>query len=96
VRNFNGRDHVLETALHADVALIEAWTADRWGNLTYRGSGRNFNPIMATAAKLTIAQAQQIVPLGAIRPDDVVTPGIFVDRVVQVEAGDPPAAATGR
>ena len=96
VRAFDGRDHVLETALHADVALIEAWNADRWGNLTYRGSGRNFNPIMATAATLTIAQAQAIVPLGAIKPDDVVTPGIFVDRVVRVEAGDPPAAATGR
>jgi 3-oxoadipate CoA-transferase alpha subunit len=88
-REFNGRLHVMETALFADVALVEAWEADRWGNLTYRGSGRNFNPIMATAAKLTIAQAQHILPLGGIPADAVVTPGVFVDRVVQVDRGAP-------
>ena len=89
-REINGRNCVLEYALFGDVALIEAWQADRWGNLTYRRSGRNFNPVMATAAKLTIAQAQHIVELGALDPEAVVTPGIFVDRVIHVPYGDPP------
>ncbi|MGC8524616.1 MAG: 3-oxoacid CoA-transferase subunit A [Acidibrevibacterium sp.] len=89
-REINGRNCVLEYALAGDVALIEAWQADRWGNLTYRRSGRNFNPVMATAAKLTIAQAQHIVDLGALDPEAVVTPGIFVDRVIHVPYGDPP------
>lgn len=88
-RAFGGRPHVLETALAADVALVEAWEADRWGNLTYRGSGRNFNPIMAMAARLTVAQAQHIRALGEIAPDAVVTPGIFVSRVVRVDRGAP-------
>jgi 3-oxoadipate CoA-transferase alpha subunit len=90
VRMIAGRPHVLEYALHADVALIEAWQADRWGNLTYRRSGRNFNPIMAMAARLTIAQAQHIVELGALDPETIITPGIFVDRVIHVPYGDPP------
>jgi 3-oxoadipate CoA-transferase alpha subunit len=83
VREFDGREFVLEHALHADVALIEAWRGDRWGNLTYRGSGRNFNPVMATAAVLTIAQVHQKAELGELDPDSVVTPGIFVQRMVQ-------------
>lgn len=91
-RRIDGRDYLLEYALGADVALIEAWQADRWGNLTYRGSGRNFNPVMAMAGRRTIVQAQHIVALGTIRPDDVITPGIFVDRVLHVPCGDPPAA----
>ncbi len=95
MRMIDGREHVLEHALPADVALVQAWSADRWGNLTYRGSGRNFNPIMATAGRLTVVQAQSIVPLGAIAPDDVATPGIFVDRILHVPDGDPPLAATG-
>jgi 3-oxoadipate CoA-transferase, alpha subunit len=82
VRVFDGKEYLLEHALHADVALIEAWQADRWGNLTYRGSGRNFNPIMATAAKLTIAQVHEKAGLGGIEPDQVITPGIFVNRLV--------------
>jgi 3-oxoadipate CoA-transferase alpha subunit len=82
VRDFNGRPCLLERALEADLALIEAWQADRWGNLTYRGSGRNFNPIMATAARLTVAQVHHVVELGGIAPDAVITPGIFVDRVI--------------
>ena len=82
VRVFDGKEYLLEHALHADVALIEAWQADRWGNLTYRGSGRNFNPIMATAAKLTIAQVHEKAALGDIEPDQVITPGIFVNRLV--------------
>jgi 3-oxoadipate CoA-transferase alpha subunit len=82
VRVLDGKEYLLEHALHADVALIEAWQADRWGNLTYRGSGRNFNPIMATAAKLTIAQVHEKAALGGIEPDQVITPGIFVNRLV--------------
>lgn len=89
VRSLNGKDCVLEEALYGDVALIEAWRADRWGNLTYRAAGRNFNPVCAMAARLTIAQTQHIEPLGAIDPETIVTPGIFVDRVVHIEYGDP-------
>jgi len=88
-REFNGRPYLLEEALPGDVALIEAWEGDRWGNLTYRSSARNFNPVMAMAAKLTIAQAQHIVELGALDPDKVGTPGIYVNRVVHVPYGDP-------
>lgn len=89
LREFNGRPHVMEPALHGDIALVEAWEADRWGNLTYRASGRNFNPVCAMAAKLTIVQAQHIRDLGEINPEHVVTPGIFVDRVVHIPHGDP-------
>jgi 3-oxoadipate CoA-transferase, alpha subunit len=89
LREFGGRQYVLEEALPGDVALIEAWEADRWGNLTYRSSARNFNPVMATAAKLTVAQAQHIVELGALDPEKVATPGIFVSRVVHVPYGEP-------
>jgi 3-oxoadipate CoA-transferase alpha subunit len=85
-RAFEGRAYLMERALAADVALIEAWRADRWGNLSYRGSGRNFNPVMATAATCTIAMVHEIVDLGGIAPDEVVTPSIFVDRLVQVPA----------
>ena len=81
---FNGKPCVLELALKADVALVQAELADRWGNLTFRLSGRNFNPVMATAADLTIVQANRIVDLGSIPPETVVTPGIFVNRVVEV------------
>jgi 3-oxoadipate CoA-transferase alpha subunit len=90
MRDIGGRPHVLEYALKADVALVEAWRADRWGNLTFRESGRNFNPVMATAADCTIVQAQHIVELGEIDPEAIVTPGIFVDRVLHVPYGDPP------
>ncbi len=79
-----GRHCVLEYALYGDLALIEGWEADRWGNLTYRDSGRNFNPVMATAATLTVAQVQRVVELGALSPEHIVTPGIYVDRVVAV------------
>jgi 3-oxoadipate CoA-transferase, alpha subunit len=89
VREFSGRRYVLEEAFFGDVALIEAWEADRWGNLTYKSSARNFNPVMATAAKLTIAQAQHIVELGDLDPEKVDTPGIFVNRVVHVPYGEP-------
>jgi 3-oxoadipate CoA-transferase alpha subunit len=89
VREFGGRPHVMEHALPGDVALIEAWEADRWGNLTYRESGRNFNPVMATAAALTVAQVHNLREIGEIAPDHVHTPGIFVQRVVQVRRGAP-------
>jgi len=91
-REFDGRTYVMEHALNADVALIQAWKADRWGNLTYRGAGRNFNPVMAQAAELTVVQTRHIVELGELDPETIVTPGIFVDRVVQVDSADPPPA----
>ena len=81
VREYDGRKYILERGIKADVALIEAWQADRWGNLRYRTSGRNFNPVMATAADLTICQTQHVVELGALGPDDIHTPSIYVDRV---------------
>ena len=83
-RIYNGKEYVLEDPLHADFALVKADLADRWGNLTYRLAARNFGPIMCMAAEVTIVQARRIVPLGDIPPESVVTPGIFVDRVVEV------------
>ncbi|MEQ9640406.1 MAG: 3-oxoacid CoA-transferase subunit A [Alphaproteobacteria bacterium] len=84
VRDFGGRPHVLEHALRADVALVKAETADRWGNLTYRKAARNFGPIMCMAADLSIVQVRRHVGLGDIDPEIVVTPGIFVGRTVTV------------
>ena len=92
-RVIRGRPYVLEYALEADVALLEAWQADRWGNLTYRSTGRNFNPVMATAAALTIVQAQHIVELGELDPAAIITPGIYVNRVAHVPYGHPPPAS---
>ncbi|MBC3871280.1 3-oxoacid CoA-transferase subunit A [Undibacterium oligocarboniphilum] len=83
-RNINGKDYVLEYPIHADFALIKAQQADRWGNLVYRKSARNFGPIMATAAACTIAQVKEIVPLGALDPENIITPGIFVQHVIAV------------
>ena len=83
-RVIGGRLCLLEYPLPGDVALIEAWCADRWGNLTFRESAQNFNPVMAMAATLTIAMTRNIAALGDITPDAVVTPGIFVDRVLHV------------
>jgi 3-oxoadipate CoA-transferase, alpha subunit len=88
-REIKGRKYILEEALHGDVALVEAWEADRWGNLTYKSSARNFNPVMATAAQLTIVQSQHIVELGALDPERIATAGIFVDRVLHVPYGEP-------
>ena len=81
-REINGKMYVLEMPIHADVALIKAERGDRWGNLTYRMTARNFGPIMAAAAKLSIASVQEIVPLGALDPEAVVTQGLYVQRVV--------------
>jgi 3-oxoadipate CoA-transferase alpha subunit len=83
-RVIDGRNYVLEMPLRADVALIKAEKGDRWGNLTYRKAARNFGPIMAMAAKTTIAQVNRIVELGELDPEHIVTPGIFVQRVVAV------------
>src|SRR3984885_12901257 len=88
-REFEGRSYAMGRALHGDVALVEAWEADRWGNLTFKESGRNFNPVVAMAATLTVVQTQHIRDLGEINPDHVVTPGIFVDRVLHVPYGNP-------
>jgi len=81
-RLFDGRKNVLEYAIKADFALIRAHKADRWGNLVYRGTARNFNPVMAGAARVTIAEVDQIVPLGELDPEVIVTPCIYVNRVV--------------
>jgi len=89
-RMLNGRMYVFETPIHADVALIKAEAGDRWGNLTYRKTARNFGPIMAMAAKITVASVHEVVPLGKLDPEAIVTPGIFVQRVVKV-----PRSATG-
>jgi 3-oxoadipate CoA-transferase alpha subunit len=83
-REIGGRMYLLEYPIHADVALIKAERGDRWGNLTYRKTARNFGPIMAAAAKLTVASVHEVMPLGAIDPEAVVTPGLFVQRVVCV------------
>jgi len=85
-RKIGERTYVLEQALHADVALIKAWKGDRYGNLIYRKTARNFNPAMATAAKLTIAEVEELVEPGELDPDHIVTPGIFVNRIVVGEA----------
>jgi 3-oxoadipate CoA-transferase, alpha subunit len=84
-RLINGRHYVLESPIHADYALIKALKADRWGNLVYRKAARNFGPIMAMAAKCTIAQVDEVVALGDLDPEVIITPGIFVKRVVQSE-----------
>ncbi len=85
VREFEGRTYVLEHALAADFALIKAWKGDRLGNLVYRKTARNFNPMMATAAKITIAEVEELVDPGALDPDHVMTPGIYVKRIVRGE-----------
>lgn len=83
-REIDGRHYVFETPIHADYALIKAYKADRWGNLNYRMTARNFGPVMATAATCTVAQVSDIVELGSLDPETVVTPGIHVQRVVKV------------
>jgi 3-oxoacid CoA-transferase subunit A len=81
-REIDGREYVMEKALHADVALIKAWRGDRYGNLVYRKTARNFNPAMATAARLTIAEVEELVEPGVLDPDLIVTPGIYVNCIV--------------
>jgi len=84
VRDFDGAAHVLERPIKGDIALIRADRADRWGNLVYRKTARNFNPVMAMAAAVTAVQVREVVELGALDPELIHTPGLFVDRVVQV------------
>lgn len=86
-RIIDGRGYVLEYPIKADFALIKAFKGDRWGNLIFRKTARNFGPVMSTAAKVTVAQVDEIVPLGSLDPESIVTPGIFVDRVVAVGTG---------
>jgi 3-oxoadipate CoA-transferase alpha subunit len=85
-RLIDGRHYVFESPIHADFALVKAHRGDRWGNLVYRKSGRNFGPIMATAAACTVVQVGEVVELGALDPEAIVTPGIYVQRVVQEHA----------
>ena len=84
-REINGRHYVLEMPIYGDVALIKAERGDRWGNLVYRKAARNFGPVMATAAKQTVATVHEIVELGALDPEHIVTPGIFVHRIVKID-----------
>jgi 3-oxoacid CoA-transferase subunit A len=83
VRDFNGRPHVLVPSLRGDFAFIKAWKGDRWGNLVYRKTARNYNSVMATAADYTVAEVEEIVELGELNPDCIHTPGIFVDAIFQ-------------
>ena len=87
-RQIDGKDYVLEFPLQADFSFIKAKKADRWGNLTYDKSARNFGPSMAMAGNITVVQVDQIVPLGELNPEAIITPGIFVDRVIQLDVPD--------
>jgi 3-oxoadipate CoA-transferase alpha subunit len=84
-REINGKFYVLEMPIYADVALIKAESGDRWGNLIYRKAARNFGPVMATAAKMTVATVHEVVELGALDPESIVTPGIFVSKIVKID-----------
>ncbi len=85
VREFNGKPHVLETALTADFAIVKAWKGDTAGNLIYKATAKNFNPMMAMAGKITIAEVEKLVPAGELDPNNIHTPGIFVQRIFQGE-----------
>ncbi len=95
-RRINGRDYVLEYPIHGDLALIKAETGDRWGNLTYRKAARNLGPVMATAAKRTVATVHEVLELGQLDPEAIVTPGIFVSRIVKIERVATPAGGFKR
>ena len=83
VRVFEGKPHILESALKADFAIVKAWKGDTEGNLIYKATARNFNPMMAMAGKITIAEVEELVPAGALDPNEIHTPGIFVQRIFQ-------------
>ena len=83
VRNFDGRDYVMETGLVADLSIVKAWKADERGNLVFRKTARNFNPMMATAGKVCVVEVEEIVPTGSLDPDHIHTPGIYVDRLIK-------------
>ena len=80
---FDGRNYILETALAGDFAIVKAWRGDRWGNLVYRKTARNFNPMMATAGRVTIAEVEELVEVGTLDADNIHTPGIYVQRIFQ-------------
>ena len=82
---YNGKPHILEEALTADFAIVKAWKGDRYGNLVYKGTARNFNPMMAMAGKITIAEVEELVEPGELDPNFIHTPGIFVQRIFQGE-----------
>ena len=82
-RTFNGRDYILEEAIVGDFAIVKAWKADRYGNLIFRKTARNFNPLAATAGKITVVEVEEIVEVGELDPDQIHTPGIYVNRVIQ-------------
>jgi 3-oxoacid CoA-transferase subunit A len=84
-KEFNGRTYILERSLTADFAFVKAWKADTYGNLVFRKTTRNFNPMMATAARITIAEVEEIVPLGELDPDQIHTPGVYVKRLIKGE-----------
>ena len=86
VREFNGKPHILESALTADYAFVKAWKGDSAGNLIYKATARNFNPMMAMAGKITVAEVEELVPLGSLNPNEIHTPGIFVQRIFQGES----------
>jgi 3-oxoacid CoA-transferase subunit A len=83
LRNFNGKDYLLELAFEADYAIVKAWKGDTEGNLIYKDTARNFNPLMAMAGKITIAEVEELVPAGELDPNQIHTPGIFVHRIFQ-------------
>ena len=83
IRDFNGKPHILESALTADFAIVKAWKGDRFGNLIFKGTARNFNPVMAMAGKITIAEVEELVEPGELNPNQIHTPGIFVQRIFQ-------------
>jgi 3-oxoacid CoA-transferase subunit A len=83
VRNFNGKDYLLEIAFDADFAIVKAWKGDAMGNLIFKDTARNFNPLMAMAGKITIAEVEQLVPAGALDPNHIHTPGIYVQRIFE-------------
>ena len=85
IRNFNGKDYLMELAFEADFAIVKAWKGDTAGNLVYRSTARNFNPVMAMAGKITIAEVEELVEIGGLDPDNVHTPGIYVHRIFQGE-----------
>ncbi len=93
-REISGKQYVLEYPIHGDVALIKAETGDRWGNLSYRKTARNFGPVMATAAQRTVASVHEIVELGQMDPETIVTPGIFVHKIVKIDRVSSPAVGS--
>jgi 3-oxoacid CoA-transferase subunit A len=85
IREYNGKSHILESALTADFAFVKAWRGDAAGNLIFKGTARNFNPLMAMAGTITVAEVEELVPVGELDPNQIHTPGIFVQRILQGE-----------